>query len=109
MQVQFGKKNRIVFTDKKHPFKGILSVVFGVASLIILFVLCLISARAKGNSGIGIGVVGIFVLILSVVGFVMAIRTYKEEDIYKVTPAIGSVLNGILTLVLMILFFLGAI
>lgn len=108
MQVRFGKRKKIQFSDRSHPTRGIVSVGLGILALIILLVLCILSARAKGNASIGIGFAGIWALATSVVGFVLAIRCSREEDIYMITPAVGSVLNGVLTLMLMILFFIGA-
>ena len=108
MQVRFGKRKKIRFSDKSHPTRGIVSVGLGGISVIVLIVLCVISGRAKGQAGIGIGFAGIWALVMSVVGFILAVRCSREEDIYMVTPAVGSVLNGTLTLMLMILFFIGA-
>ena len=48
-------------------------------------------------------------MVLSIIGFVLAVRCNKEEDIYHVTPAVGSVLNGIMILLFMVLFIKGAI
>lgn len=109
MQVRFGKRKRIQFSDRSHPVRGIVSVGLGILSFLILLVLCILSARAKGNASIGIGFAGILALVASVVGFVLAVRCSREEDIYMVTPAVGSVLNGVLTLMLMLLFFIGAV
>lgn len=108
MEIRFGKRKRIRFSDKSHPTRGIVSVGLGILSLIVLVVLCIVSGRAKGNAGIGIGFAGIWALGMSIAGFILAVRCSREEDIYMATPAVGSVLNGVLTLILMMLFFKGA-
>ena len=72
MEVRFGNRKRIRFSDKKHPL-------------------------------------GLATMVLSIIGFVLAVRCNKEEDIYHVTPAVGSVLNGIMILLFMVLFIKGAI
>lgn len=108
MQVRFGKRKKIQFSDKTHPTRGILSVILAGITLLILVVLCIVSGMAKGQAGIGIGFAGIGALGMSLIGFIMAVRCSREEDIYMVTPAVGSVLNGTLTLMLMVLFFIGA-
>lgn len=109
MQVRFGKRKRIQFTDRSHPVMGILSVILGVVSLVILAVLCIVSGQSGGNAGIFAGVIGIMSMIISVVGFVMAVKCYRQEDIYMITPALGSVLNGMLVIVFLLLFFIGAV
>ena len=50
MEVRFGNRKRIRFSDKKHPKHGIISVVLGVLSIIILLTLCIVSGHAKGLS-----------------------------------------------------------
>ena len=101
MEVRFGNRKRIRFSDKKHPKHGIISVVLGV--------LCIVSGHAKGRAGMEIGALGLATMVLSIIGFVLAVRCNKEEDIYHVTPAVGSVLNGIMILLFMVLFIKGAI
>lgn len=49
MEVRFGNRKRIRFSDKKHPKHGIISVVLGVLSIIILLTLCIVSGHAKGG------------------------------------------------------------
>ena len=109
MEVRFGNRKRIRFSDKKHPKHGIISVVLGVLSIIILLTLCIVSGHAKGRAGMEIGALGLATMVLSIIGFVLAVRCNKEEDIYHVTPAVGSVLNGIMILLFMVLFNKGAI
>ena len=54
MEVRFGNRKRIRFSDKKHPKHGIISVVLGVLSIIILLTLCIVSGHAKGRAGMEI-------------------------------------------------------
>lgn len=109
MQIRFGNRRRIQFTDKTHPVTGIISVIIGILSLLSLLALFLFSSSVKGNSGITAGFLGILVLAASVIGFVMAAKCYKKEDIYMATPAAGTVLNGLLIVACMILYVMGAV
>ena len=59
MEVRFGNRKRIRFSDKKHPKHGIISVVLGVLSIIILLTLCIVSGHAKGRAGMEIGALGL--------------------------------------------------
>ena len=51
MQIRFGKRRRIRFTDKTHPAAGILSVVMGTVAWIVLIIL----VRRKIRTGSGRG------------------------------------------------------
>ncbi|MCH5265552.1 MAG: hypothetical protein J1F02_06610 [Lachnospiraceae bacterium] len=108
MQVHFGNRRKIQFTDKTHPVMGIVSVVMGGASLLLLAILCILSSMAKGASGLSAGYLGILALLVAIVGFVLAARCYQKEDIYLVTPAVGSVLNGMLVVISLLLYVIGA-
>jgi hypothetical protein len=109
MQVRFGSRKKIQFTDKTHPAGGILSVVIAVLSLAGLLALCLVSSSEKGNSGILAGVFGLLLLLAGITGFVMAAKCYKKDDIYMATPALGTVLNGVLILFCLLLYIMGTV
>lgn len=109
MQIRFGSRKKIQFTDKTHPVSGIFSVIIGVAALAGLVTLCLLSGSAKGNSGMVVGVFGLVVLAASVIGFILAAKCYKKDEIYMATPAIGTVVNGLLILICVLLYVIGAV
>lgn len=109
MQVRFGSRKKIQFTDKTHPVGGILSVVIASLSLAGLVALCLVSSSAKGNSGILSGVFGLLLLLAGIIGFVLAAKCYKKDDIYMATPALGTVMNGVLILFCLLLYIMGTV
>ena len=109
MQIRFGSRRKFRFSDRKHPIAGIISVIIGFAALVSLVILFLISSSLKGHMGMVAGFLGMFVMIASVVGFILAAKCYKKEDIYMVTPAIGTVLNGLLIVACMIVYVMGAV
>ena len=51
-----------------------ISVVLGVLSIIILLTLCIVSGHAKGRAGMEIGALGLATMVLSIIGFVLAVR-----------------------------------
>lgn len=108
MQVHFGKKRRIQFTDRTHPIQGIASAVVAVLSFVFMNALFISSGIAQGMGGLAYGYLGIANLILSAVGFVVALRCLKKDDIYVLTPTIGAVVNGIIIIIYLILYLVGA-
>lgn len=109
MRIRIGKRRKIQFTDKKHPFIGIVSMLIAFASLIFIAVLFIGSGMEKGKGGIVYGYLGVVNLLLSACGFILSLRCYRKEDAYMTTPAIGSLLNGIIIILYLILYFLGAL
>lgn len=109
MQIHFGRKRQIRFTDKTHPTMGIISVIIGAVSWAALIALCVLSYSTGGKSGLISGVCGILVLMVAILGFIFAARCYKKEDIYIMTPVAGSLLNGFMIVICVILYVIGSV
>lgn len=101
------RKRGVKFSDKKHSIKGIISIVIGLVSLVALIVLFYLSAKTKGGGSINLGLVGVIILILSILAITLSYQGYKERDIHHYVPVIGLILNGLLFLVLFILYIVG--
>lgn len=101
------RKKRISFSEKKHSVKGIISLVIGIISIITLFVLFHFSALADGNGDIVLGLVGVILFLLSITGIVLGYQGYKEKDVYYYIPVIGIILNGIMFIILFLLYIVG--
>ena len=50
---------------------------------------------------------GIFALLSSVTGFVLAVRGFQEEDVYYITSQIGAVLDGVLFIGWALVYMIG--
>ena len=94
-------------TDKRHPVSGIASSVLAAVSFISFSAACIISGRNGGNAGLGIGLIGISCFLVSITGFIMAWVSLHQENIRPLFPTIGSLVNGILVIIYMILYILG--
>ena len=68
------------FTDKKHTKQGLLSVACGGGALILTAVSLSLAFRMAGQAGSVVGLLGIFAMMASAAGFVLAIRGFQEED-----------------------------
>lgn len=109
MNIRIGSRRKIQFTDKKHPFIGIVSMLVAIVSLFLMLGLFISSGMEKGNGGAIYGYLGILNLVLSILGFVFALRCYKKEDVYMSTPTIGSFVNGMIIISYLILYFWGTL
>lgn len=109
MQIRFGRRKKIQFTDRSHPMQGIISTMVGVISVAFLCVLFVLSCRAKGNAGLFIGILGMLDLAVSVFGFILSLKCFQKEDIYMITPTLGAVLNGMMIISCMLLYVMGAV
>lgn len=103
------KRRKIQFTDKVHPTQGIISLVIGVVCILSTLMLFIGSGRARGNAAIWYGYVGMLTMFAAFAGLIVAIRCFQKEDIYYTTPTVGAVLNGLLTLMYVVLLFVGVL
>ena len=102
-------KQRIQFSNRSHPRSGVISMVMGGAALVILLVLFFISSADRGETGGWIGIAGFWTFLLSIVGFVLATKSYRMEDIYRITPTLGSIFNGVVVVSMMLLYVVGTL
>lgn len=84
------------FTDKRHTRQGLMALALGVLSLVLTAASLLLAYQKSGEAGSIVGLMGIFALLFSIAGFVLAIRGFQEEDVYYISSQIGAVLNGLL-------------
>lgn len=101
------RKEGLRLTDKKHPKQGIWATVMGILSIIIFLVLCFISGKERGGSGIGIGLAGLACAIISIWGFILAWLSLRLDNIRQLFPSLGVVINGLMVLMYLIVYILG--
>lgn len=95
------------FTDKHHSVGGILSTFLGILAMSFLIVCVRISFDFAGNGGIMLGTVGIAVFLISLSGCIIGLISFREEDKYYTYSKIGSMLCGILTVLMLGIFLIG--
>lgn len=100
-------KEMIHFSGRRHTRMGIVSTIIGVLVILGFLTICIISGMAGGKGGFILGVTGLLLFVLSVTGFVLSYKAYKKKDIFYRFPIIGSVLNGFMLIVLLVIYLLG--
>ncbi len=103
----FYKTKKIQFTDREHPFRGILSAVIGMLSFLFMLGLFIGAGNAKGSGGEIYGYLGTINVLAAVAGVILGMQCFRMEDIYIRYPVIGTILNGVVTLSLISLYILG--
>ena len=71
---------------------------FGAAALVLTGVSLALSYQSAGAAGSVVGLLGILGMLASAAGFVLALRGFREEDVYYMSANIGVGLNGVLFL-----------
>lgn len=100
-------KEMIHFSGRRHTKTGILSTIIGILDVLGFLALSIISGLNKGNGGYILGLIGFFIFFVSIFGFVLAYKAFKKKDIFYHFPIIGAVLNGLMTILLLVIYILG--
>ena len=98
-----------MFTDNRHPEKGIMSTVLGVLSVTALALSVYFSYVNGGQAIMRYAAAAFVAAIFSVVGLVIGIMSRFEKDIFKLFPNIGIILNAIAVAFVVFLVVLGVI
>lgn len=101
------RKLRYKFSNKRHPIKGIVSLIIAVISFISIIIISYVSSLSYGNGDIILGAIGVVSMLFCIVGFILSINAMKQKEIYYVIPIIGLLMNGILFTVYFVLYIIG--
>ena len=100
-------RDRYMFTDNRHPEKGIMSAILGCISVGTLIVAVLFTYRDGGQAQLRYAAAALVAAIFSVAGFVLGIMSRFERDIFKLFPNLGIILNSASIIIVVILLVLG--
>ncbi|MGF7143612.1 hypothetical protein HNQ56_002039 [Anaerotaenia torta] len=100
-------KDMIHFSGRRHTKLGIGSAVIGIFVVFGFLAVSIISGLARGQGGMVLGVAGIGLFALAVTGFILSYRAFRKKDIFYRFPMIGAVLNGFMTILLLIIYIIG--
>ena len=100
------KRKSFMFTSRHYSMMSIISFAMGIASLSGMIASILVAFSKKGAPPVHIGGVGLFAMIGNIVGFIAAVRSLNERDIFKWVSYAGMGLNiaGLLLWTALVLF-----
>ena len=87
-----------MFTTKHKSFLGWLGVVIGVFCWMVAITLIIGAFHRQGDVSINRGAVGLFTMVLNVIGVVSGIVSIGERDVLITPPIVAMALNGLMIL-----------
>ena len=88
--------NKYKFSDKSQALGGLISTAMGILSLLSFGYGVYLSFKAAGEGGLRVGSLGILSLILAVIGTVIGLISFKEDNKFYGTSRFGSMLCGVI-------------
>ena len=101
------KFKKYKFTDKKRSKGGITSTVLLFLAVILLVESIYWSFKSAGNGGLEVGLLAFMALIVSLVGFFVGVRSFKEENVFFGYSWFGTIGNTIMWIFLGCLMLVG--
>ena len=95
------------FTNKKHSIPGIISTLIGFIGIVVIIAAIYISFTHHGAAGQIIGVMGFIDIFLAMIGFVIALVSFRNDDVYYLFSWIGTGLNVFVWIFLMSMSMIG--
>ena len=100
-------RDRFMFTDNRHPEKGIMSAALGAISVATLVCGVFFSYKNGGQALMQYAAGAFLAAIFSVTGLVLGIMSKFEKDIFKLFPNLGIILNSVAVVFIILLLLLG--
>lgn len=94
------KPRRYSLLNKKNSKRGRISLLIGIAAMLILLTGIVISYQNRGDAGIVVGILGIGAFAVSVAGFIVGLLGFKEEERNQMYSWLGSIVNACIWLLL---------
>lgn len=101
------RRREIKLTTIKENENGIVALICGVISAVSFLVLILVSFFRGGKAGAGIGLVGLFSMIFSIVGLVLGALNVKNGDRTFVFTKAGFFVNVAFVLLWAVILVFG--
>ena len=99
--------NKYKFSDKSPTLGGTISTVMGVVALLTFLWGIFIAFKADGYAGAEVGTYALIAFLLSLIGTVIGLISFKEQDKFYLLSKIGSLVCGILLVTMIAVFLMG--
>ena len=101
------RRERYIFTDKRHPEKGIFSFAMGLIALTGLVMAVKVTFEAGGEAGIAQALTVLLAFFIGLTGLVYGILARRERDVFFLFPHLGIVCNTLSLLICTAILMLG--
>lgn len=103
------RKRSFKNSEKIHPKPAIICTILLGISLFTLIFLCIQASLKEEGGGLFFGFIGIVIMIVSLVGMIVSSKTFRKKEIYYHFPMVGTLGNGILFIICLLIYLTGII
>ncbi|MDE6253321.1 MAG: hypothetical protein K2M78_11940 [Lachnospiraceae bacterium] len=100
-------RHKYKFTNKHNTTGGTVAFLLGIMAAGLMVWAVYMAYRDRGNSGTDMGLIGTLSFFVSTVGLLLGLSSFKEEDKFYLFSWIGTILCGIIWLMLCAVVVIG--
>lgn len=100
-------RHKYKFTNKHNTTGGAAALLLGIMAAGLMVWAVYMAYRDKGNSGTEMGLIGTLSFFVSTVGLLLGLSSFKEEDKFYLFSWIGTILCGIIWIMLCAVVVIG--
>lgn len=97
------------FKGRHYSVRSVIALGMGAAAAGAYIFTAVYSGLHGGNAGFFAGVLGMICFVAALAGFILAVTSFKERDIYYGISVAGCILNGISLVTYLVSYILGII
>lgn len=101
--------NKYKFSDKSQALGGILSTIGAIASIASFGYGVYLAFKSHGNAGIEAGSFGMLSFMLAVIGMIIGLLSFKEDNRFYTLSKVGSLLCGVMAIFMVLVFLMGIV
>lgn len=109
IRLKNSKDSGLNFSAKAVAAESVISILCGVISLIAFLALSADSAYYEGKTAVTTGIYGMIFFAVSITGFVLALGTFKRDDVAMKLSIIGAAVNAVAVIIYLILYAYGLV
>ncbi len=102
-------RDRYMFTDNRHPEKGVMSAILGCISVGAIIAAVVFTYNDGGQAQLRYAAAVMVAACFSVAGIILGIMSRFERDIFKLFPNLGIILNSLSLAFIIFILVLGFI
>ena len=99
--------NKYKFSDKSQTLGGVIATIMGCLAFLSLGYGVYISYNEAGEGGLKVGSLGLLSLLLAIMGTVIGLLSFKEDNKFYGFSKFGSLFCGILTVFMLGVLLMG--
>lgn len=101
------RKRMYSFAEKKHSQRGLVSTILGGISLVIFAALAYLAYYLDGQGGAYLGSIGLTGTVFSLMGLILGMMSFGEQDTLFFLSKLGTILNGCVLAVWIFVILIG--